>query len=84
EDEAVEYNDIGYFFEADNEESNEKYTVLTTKDQLNRQLYAQYPPASVVDRSVVMACFDDESNERINRSWTNVRCFDLNKLFGRK
>ncbi|MCR5357623.1 MAG: ABC transporter substrate-binding protein [Lachnospiraceae bacterium] len=84
EEDAVGYDDIGYFFEDDSEDANEKYTVITTKDQTKRQLYAQYPPKSVVDRSVVMACFDDESNERINRSWTNVRCFDLKKLFGRK
>lgn len=81
EEDSVEYNDIGYFFENDTDEANERYTVITTQDQTKRQLYAQYPPKSVVDRSVVMACFDDESNERINRSWTNVRCFDLKKLF---
>ena len=81
EEDSVEYNDIGYFFENDTDEANERYTVITTQDQTKRQLYAQYPPKSVVDRSVVMACFDDESNERINRSWTNVRCFDLEKLF---
>lgn len=81
EEDATEYNDIGYFFENDSDEANEKYTVITSKDQTKRQLYAQYPPKSVVDRSVVMACFDNDSNERINRSWTNVRCFDLKKLF---
>ena len=41
------------------------------------QLYAQYPTEDVLDRSVVMACFDDEANERINRMWINVRCFGL-------
>lgn len=81
EEDTVEYNDIGYFFESDSKEANERYTVITTEDQTKRQLYAQYPPKSVVDRSVVMACFDDDSNDRINRSWTNVRCFDLKKLF---
>ena len=81
EDDTVEYNDIGYFFESDSKEANERYTVITTEYQTKRQLYAQYPPKSVVDRSVVMACFDDDSNDRINRSWTNVRCFDLKKLF---
>ncbi len=84
DDEAVAYDDIGYFFDLDTDEANKDYTVMTSKDQLNRQLYAQYPPKSVVDRSVVMACFDDESNDRINRSWTNVRCFDLKSLFGNK
>ncbi len=82
DEDAVEYNDIGYFFEADSKEANEKYTVITTQDQTRRQLYAQYPPKSVLERSVVMECFDDESNDRINRSWINVRCFDLKSLFG--
>ena len=82
EEDTVEYNEIGYFFEEDSEQANEKYTLITTEDQTRRQLYAQYPPKSVVDRSVVMACFDEDSNDRINRSWTNVRCFDLKSLFG--
>ncbi len=84
EEDAVEYNNIGYFFEADTEEADLKYTVITDEDQTRRQLYAQYPPKSVVDRAVVMACFDDESNDRINRSWTNVRCFDLKSLFSKE
>lgn len=74
EEEVVDYP-IGYFFESDTPEANEKYTVTTSVDQTKRQLYAQYPTKDVVDRSVVMACFDEEGNERINRMWTNVRCF---------
>ncbi len=80
-EDTVLYNDIGYFFEADTPEANEKYSLLTTSDQLERQLFAQYPPRSVIDRAVVMACFDDDSNERINRAWTNIRCFNIDKLF---
>lgn len=80
EEETGEYS-IGYFFEADTEEANEKYTIIAPISQLKRQLSAQYPLKSVVDRSVVMASFDDESNERINRMWTNVRCFDMGKIF---
>ena len=80
-EDTVLYNDIGYFFEADTAKANEKYSLFTTSDQLERQLSAQYPPRSVIDRAVVMACFDDESNERINRAWTNIRCFDIDKLF---
>lgn len=79
EDEAVEYN-VAHFF-TDDEEAYDDYTVLTYEDQLSRQLYAQYPTKDVLDRSVVMACFDEESNERINRMWTNVRCFDLVDFF---
>lgn len=78
EEEAVEYN-VNYFFGAD--EDSEDYILLTYEDQLTRQLYAQYPTKDVVDRSVVMQCFDDEDNIRINRMWTNVRCFDINSIF---
>lgn len=81
DDENVVEYPIGYFFDMDNPEADEEYTVITTEDQTRRQLYAQYPTKDVVDRSVVMACFEDEDNDRINRMWTNVRCFDLNSLF---
>ena len=50
-------------------------------EQANRQLFAQYPPKDVMDRCVIMACFEEEDNARINRMWTNVRCFDLKSLF---
>ena len=71
EEDLVEY-DISYFF---GEEGDA--IILTTEDQTRRQLFAQYPSQEVVNRSAVMACFDKEGNERINRMWTNVRCFDL-------
>ncbi len=80
EEETVDYP-IGYFFDMDNPDADEEYYITAPVDQLRRQLYAQYPTKDVVDRSVVMACFDDESNERINQMWINVRCFDLNSLF---
>ena len=81
EEETVEYP-IAYFFtgsdEADlTEEEIAMYTITTTPDQTNRQLFAQYPPEDVMKRSVVMAYFDKEGNERINQMWLNVRCFDL-------
>lgn len=78
EEEFVEY-DVSYFFS--NGEEDVDYLIYTSPDQTRRQLYAQYPPKDVVDRCVVMACFDEESNSRINRMWTNVRCFDLKSLF---
>ena len=71
---------IDYFFTGSEEETGD-YTILTYEEQLTRQLFAQYPSKDVVDRSVVMAYFDKEGNERINRMWTNVRCFDLSSLW---
>jgi len=80
EEDVVEYP-VGYFFDYGNPNCDDEYTIITSVDQTKRQLYAQYPTKDVVDRSVVMACFDNESNTRINRMWTNVRCFDLKSLF---
>lgn len=78
EEECVDYP-VGYFFDLDDPDADENYCITTTEDQTRRQLYAQYPPKEVIDRSVIMACFLDEDNIRVNRMWTNVRCY---KLFG--
>lgn len=69
ETETVDY-EISYFF-------GREYFVTAPEDQTRRQLYAQYPPISVMDRCVVMEYFNPEENRRINRMWTNIRCFDL-------
>ena len=71
----VEYP-LGYFLRRPADE-DERYTILAEESMAAGQLYAQYPTEDVLDRSVVMACFDDEANERINRMWINVRCFGL-------
>lgn len=81
DEDTIEYP-IGYFFALGDPDADENYTVTTTQDQARRQLYAQYPPQDVVERSVVMACFDEEDNARINRMWTNVRCFDIKSFLG--
>ena len=69
----VEYP-IGYFF--GDEESN-LYNITTVESQTRRQLFAQYPTKEVMEHCVVMEYFDPEENTRINRMWTNARCFDL-------
>lgn len=81
EEETVDYS-VAYFFtgafDAElSEEEVAEYTIVTTPDQTTRQLFAQYQPEDVIKRSVVMAYFDTEGNERINQMWLNVRCFDL-------
>ena len=73
EEELVDYP-IGYFF---GDEENDDYTITTVESQTRRQLYAQYPTKSVMEHCVVMDYFDPEENTRINRMWTNARCFDL-------
>ncbi len=41
-----------------------------------RQLFAQYPPQNVINRSVIMLDFGEKLSE-INQMWINVRCLDL-------
>ena len=82
EEEVAEY-DVTYFFEGADAQTNEEYVIITPEEQVRRQLFAQYPTLDVVKRSVVMAHFDKEGNERINRMWTNVRCFDVKKWWER-
>ncbi len=84
-EELIEYN-LDYFFEGtedleEEEDEVDAYTIVTYADQAQRQLFAQYPPLEVMERCAVMAFFNKEDNAYINRMWTNVRCFDLNKLF---
>lgn len=76
-EDTMEYP-VGFFFSGDNEDPD--YVITAESDQADRQLFAQYPPQDVLERAVVMQYFDQENNERINRMWVNVRCFDLTEL----
>ena len=78
EEETAEY-DLAYFFSDNAQESGGKYVIEAPADQMNRQLYAAYPPADVIGRSSIMTYFNDEQNARINQMWINVRCFDIRK-----
>ena len=55
-----------------------EYTVYSGIDGISRgrQAFAQYPPESVIERSVVMQDFGDRLGA-INQMWINVRCPDL-------
>ena len=64
EDEAVPY-DLSYFF-------GEEKVLYTYEDQLNRQLYGQFPPLETVYRCAVMDYYGDRE-ERINELWTKVK-----------
>ena len=74
---TIEYP-VGFFFSGD--DSDPDYVITAEADQINRQLYAQYPPKDVLDRAVVMQYFDQENNQKINQMWVNVRCFNLASL----
>ena len=73
EETLVEYP-IGYFF---GDEESGVYNITTAESQTRRQFFAQYPTKEVMEHCVVMEYFDPEENTRINRMWTNARCFDL-------
>lgn len=74
---TIEYP-VGFFFSGD--DSDPDYVITAEADQINRQLYAQYPPKDVLDRAVVMQYFAQENNQKINQMWVNVRCFNLASL----
>lgn len=82
EEEIFEY-DLSYFF-------GEGYSLTAgTADfefedgsgaiNRGRQLFAQYPPANVIERSVVMLDFGDRLSV-INGMWINVRCLDVKDI----
>lgn len=79
-EETFEY-DLSYFF-------GEGYSIEADKAEFGfdgesvnrgRHLFAQYPSASVIERSVVMLDFGDKLGE-INHMWINVRCLDLKDI----
>lgn len=76
EDEAdiVSYP-VGYFFSGDNED--EAYIVTTSADQVNRQLYTQYPSEDIIHRTAIMGYYNEEETKHINQMWINIRCYDL-------
>lgn len=74
--------DLNYFFDEESDEyvvyADEENFEIEDSGAINRgrQLFAQYPPQNVIDRSVVMLDFGDKLAE-INQMWINVRCPDL-------
>lgn len=56
------------------------YVLTVPKDQINRQVGAQYPSQEVISRSCIMVYFDDEQNELINQMWIHVRCYNINDI----
>lgn len=76
EEEVADYP-LGYFFSESGDPEDEDYVITAPVEQLNRQLFSQYPTQEVLDRCVVMDYFGQEENKRINEMWINIRCFDL-------
>lgn len=77
EEETSEYA-LGYFFSGD--EDDEDYIIEYPASEQFRQLYSQYPPSDVIERSAIMGYFDDEATVNINQMWINVRCFNIKEI----
>ena len=67
EEDMVPY-DVSYFFGLE----NGSVVIETTADQLNRQLYAQYPPRDVIRHCAVMDYYGS-AEEGINELWTKIK-----------
>ena len=66
DDETATDYDLSYFFgEGD-------YVISAPAEQLERQLYAQYPPEEEMLRCAVMDYYG-ENDERINELWTQIK-----------
>lgn len=80
EEEVFDY-DVSYFFgdgavieaDADGFDFDDAEKTLINR---GRQLFAQYPSANVIERSVIMLDFGAKLGD-INRMWINVRCLDV-------
>ena len=79
-EETLEY-DLSYFFGGERILTADAADFGRDGEKINRgrQLFAQYPPQNVIDRSVVMLDFGDKLGE-INQMWINVRCLDLKDI----
>ena len=75
---TVDY-DLSYFFGDEDAvlvADRENFEIDDGGINRGRQLFAQYPPSNVIERSVVMLDFGEKLAE-INQMWINVRCPDL-------
>lgn len=75
DEEELEEYPLGYFFSGDVED--EDFILTVSKEQLIRQLGAQYPSEENIARASIMTYFNAEQNEAINQMWINVRCFNI-------
>ncbi len=78
EDDVAEY-DLGYFF-GDGKDGEGRYIITAPSDQVNRQLFSQYPSEEAISRASLMVCFDDEQMQAINQMWINVRCYNIHDV----
>lgn len=76
EEDTLEYF-LDYFFSDEEEGEESEYALDVPAAQVNRQLFAQYPSKDRIQRSSIMVCFDQDTTEKVNQMWINVRCFNI-------
>lgn len=76
EEDTTEYSLAYFFTKSEEEREQKKYVLSVPKNQIKRQISAQYPAEDVLRRSAVMKYFGAEANQRISKMWINIRCFD--------
>ena len=79
EDETIDYQ-VGYFFSGDSDD--EDYILKVSTEQIDRQVFAQYPLEDVIKRAAVMGYYDNRVNKEINQMWINIRCFNIKQVPG--
>lgn len=79
EEEVVDY-DLSYFFAKDGDEVEDEYTITAPAEQLNRQLYGQYPDEETISHASIMIYFNEEQTERINKMWIDIRCYNIHDV----
>lgn len=77
EEDLLEYK-LGYFFSGESDDPD--YILITSQEQAERQLSAQYPDEGIMDRSTIMEYFDQEQTGRINQMWINIRCYNISEV----
>ncbi len=66
-----DFYDLSWFFGTD------AHLYADEEQRTSRQLFAQFPPADVMERCAVMNYFDADTSERINELWSHVKAETL-------
>lgn len=72
--------DLNYYFnpayvQGDESTASDDYVFYAPSNQLNRQLFAQYPDENTLLRCVAMEYFDADANMRANSMWSDITFF---------
>lgn len=79
EEEGSNTVSLKYFFDWENQNSNE-YAIKLTDESMGRQLYAQYADKETILRCAVMQNFSDDDLELISEMWNKVKLITLTNV----